>query len=45
MASRASAKEGVLMSTTTESAAPNFLRRKKSQGNVQFEQQPDYSNQ
>lgn len=44
MSSRVSAKEELLMSMAAESAAPSFLRRKKSQGKAQFEQRPDDSN-
>ncbi len=45
MSSRVSAKEELLMSMAAESAAPSFLRRKKSQGKAQFEQRPDDTNQ
>lgn len=45
MASRVSAKEELLMSLASEAAAPSFLRRKKSQGKAQFEQQADDTNQ
>lgn len=47
MSSRVSLKHEprVRMSIDVESAAPSFLRRKKSQGKAQFEQRPDDTNQ
>jgi len=41
MGSRVSAKEELLLSMAAEAAAPSFLRRKRSQGKVQFEQRPE----
>ena len=45
MGSRVSAKEELLASLASESAAPSFLRRKSSQGKAQFEPRPDDKDQ